>query len=203
MIALEQVQQNVNHGTFRVPWLTLTIAMFVGLFYILGSGAFEFLVFDKAAILRGEVWRFFTGHFVHFGFDHFFWDFLALLILGAIIENHSKGILLSSLFISSCFVSIFLFLGWGGCDTYCGLSGALSGLLVVAVFIQYRRTKNKIILMVLAGTLCKITFELFCNQTLFVHSVSGVSGAHIAGVLAGLVYWFSDEDFYVRNSRTD
>ena len=188
MITFERVQQKVSHGAQKVPWLTLALSALVGIFYLSGSRAFEFLVFDKEAILRGEIWRFFTGHFVHFGFEHFIWDFLALIILGAVIELNDPRKLAGAFLTSCMFVSTWLIFGGGGKDTYCGLSGALSGLLVVAVFVQYQVTHNKISFLVLLGAFLKIVFELLSHKTLFVVSVSPVPTVHFTGFISGFLY---------------
>lgn len=185
MIQSRQVQQKVSHGTQKVPWLTLALGMFVVFFHLSGPQVFEFLVFDKAAILRGEIWRFFTGHFVHFGFDHFFWDFLAFIILGTFLERFNPWEMIKAFFVCCAAVSIWIISGFAEYDTYCGLSGALSGLLVFAVMVQYQKTKNKLLILVLIGTLAKIIFELLSHQTLFVHSVTPVPTVHAIGFISG------------------
>ncbi len=190
MISQIKNQQLVSHGTRRVPWLTLTLTtVMIGL-YLLGPVPFDWLHFDKTAIRHGEIWRFLTGHFVHCNFEHLFWDILAFLVLGSIIEFHNaKQFLLS--FLSSCIlVSMWLFWGETKLMTYCGLSGALNGLLVLAVMLQWRIKREGIYLYVLFATIGKIIFELITHQTLFTDlSSQAVPSSHAAGFIAGMIYF--------------
>ena len=44
-------------------------------------------VYDRAAILRGEIWRVVTGSLVHFSGRHFVLDFCAIALAGAIMQR--------------------------------------------------------------------------------------------------------------------
>lgn len=200
MISLERIHVKVSHGTRKVPWLTLLLGILTAAFHLAGPPVFEFLVFDKKAVLHGEIWRFFTGHFVHFGLEHFFWDFLAFIILSLIVEWDNVRKLAESFLVCCVFVSAWLMSGGGGIDTYCGLSGILSGLLVVAAVTQYQRTANKVFLGVLFLMAGKIMFEFFTGSTLFVSSVQGVPGAHAMGFAAGGVYLVTRSGFKTVNN---
>jgi len=74
----------------RIPWLTVTTASLPALLAgasLGGFGVADAAQYDRAALLRGEVWRLVTGHFVHWSLSHLVWDVLAFLILGAICEG--------------------------------------------------------------------------------------------------------------------
>ena len=65
------------------------------------------LLYDRAAIAHGELWRIWTGHLVHFGWAHLFVDAGLLLIVGWIAENQHPwfmrlGLGLLPAFISGC-----------------------------------------------------------------------------------------------------
>ena len=45
------------------------------------------LVYDRSAILSGQIWRLFTGHWIHFSTSHLIYDSLALGVAGWIIET--------------------------------------------------------------------------------------------------------------------
>lgn len=45
------------------------------------------LVYDRAAVLRGETWRLFTAPLVHFSFSHLCWDLLVFAAAGGVIER--------------------------------------------------------------------------------------------------------------------
>jgi membrane associated rhomboid family serine protease len=44
------------------------------------------LMYDRQAILDGELWRLFTGHWVHFSTSHLVCDTLALGLVGGMLE---------------------------------------------------------------------------------------------------------------------
>ncbi len=178
-----------SHGTLRVPWLTLGFAtLMVGL-YLLGPGPFELLLFDKTAIMQGEIWRFFTGHLVHCNLDHLFWDVLALSILGAVIETHSPKHLIPSFVLSCIAVGSWLMVTETKFATYCGLSGALNGLLVLAAVMMWKTTENNVFSFVLLGTIGKIIYELVFGHTIFTDlSLQAVPSSHAVGFVAGIIY---------------
>jgi rhomboid family GlyGly-CTERM serine protease len=70
----------------RVPLVTLLLvggAVLVALF----PGCAPWLMYDRRAIFSGEVWRLFTGHWVHFSLHHLVWDLAPLGVAGWIIET--------------------------------------------------------------------------------------------------------------------
>lgn len=186
-IALNCVQ--TSHGTFRVPWLTLSISAAMIALFAMGSAVFDLLVMDKNAILSGEYWRLITGHFVHMNSEHLFWDLLAFVVIGSVIEINKSRHLISS-FVSSClFVSVWIMVGETALASYCGLSGALNGMLVLAAILQWKATGERKYLLALALTLVKIAFELSSHQTVFTSLASqAVPSSHAAGYVAGVIY---------------
>src|SRR5580692_5128194 len=73
----------------RLPVVTMLVvggALLVAVF----PGWASWLVYDRAAICSGEIWRMFTGHWIHFSSSHLVYDLLALGVAGWIIE--AKGL---------------------------------------------------------------------------------------------------------------
>lgn len=189
MLNISLNRSQLNHGTLRVPWFSLGLACLVTLLHFSGPAVFEVLIFDKSAIMRGEIWRFISGHFVHCNLDHLFWDVFAFTILGAVIEINSPKHFLPSLIVSCAAVSSWLLLAETKFSTYCGLSGALNGLLVLAAMIKLKSTGNGIFVLLLAGTLAKIFYEITFGRTLFTSlSSQAIFGAHAVGFAAGIIY---------------
>ncbi|MBU0468065.1 MAG: rhombosortase [Candidatus Omnitrophica bacterium] len=180
-----------SHGTLKVPWLTLCLAVMFICIYALGENIFNLLVFDRAAIANGDFWRFFTGHMVHYNFDHLLWDLIAFVILGSVIElNHPQQLMLS-LLISSIGVSFWLYYFEPIILTYCGLSGALNGLLVIASMMLWNKTESCIYLFVMLSTIGKICYEFTTNQTVFVSmSAHPMPSSHLVGFISGLICFF-------------
>lgn len=94
----------------------------------------SFLMYDRAAILSGELWRLVTGHWVHFSFSHLFYDLLALTIAGWLIERRGYprfGLLclLSTLGISTVLLAVKPEI-----SLYGGLSGVAYSAFVYLIF---------------------------------------------------------------------
>lgn len=179
------------HGTFRVPWITLFLSALFMFIYVLGGDIFNILVFDRAAVSNGEFWRFFTGHMVHYNFEHLLWDLIAFVILGSVIELNNSKQLIPSLLISSIGVSFWLCFFEPIIMTYCGLSGALNGLLVVASMILWKKTESRMYFLVMLSTIGKICYEFTTNQTVFVSmSAHPMPSSHLVGFISGLICFF-------------
>lgn len=73
----------------RLPVVT-ALMLGSGLGAALFPGLSTWLIYDRSAILSGELWRLFTGHWVHFSTSHLVYDLSAFGIAGWIIE--SKGL---------------------------------------------------------------------------------------------------------------
>src|SRR5580698_8778088 len=72
--------------TLRMPIMTM---LAVGAAFVVAAVPewSEWLVYDRRAILSGQIWRLFTGHWVHFSTSHLVYDSLALGIAGWMIET--------------------------------------------------------------------------------------------------------------------
>jgi len=194
MFNRQRLINSLSHGTLSVPWLTLILAGLTGMIYWAGRGLFDLCILEKSTILQGQAWRLLTGHFVHCNFEHLFWDLLGLVILGAMIERHDRSQLFPSLMY--CCLGVSVWFAWGDSPfiSYCGLSGALNGLLVVAVGLHYRVTKNKIYILAIVLTVIKMVFEFTTHQTIFTDLASqSVPGAHAAGFITGLLFVFFNQ----------
>ena len=66
----------------KVTLLMVVAALVVAAFPAWSGG----LIYDRQAILRGECWRLFTGHWVHFSRSHLVYDTLALALAGGMLE---------------------------------------------------------------------------------------------------------------------
>lgn len=111
-----------------LPWVTLALAVLAaGL--AMAPGAFASLIYDRAAIGDGELWRWFTGHLVHFGPAHLGFDMLSLLLAGAVLERTSRAGLCITLVAAAGLIPLaFEFLPPVG-GRYAGLSGVVMALV--------------------------------------------------------------------------
>lgn len=184
-----------SHGSRRLPWHTFILLLIAFAVYVFGDPAAEGLVFDRQAIMQGELWRLLTGHWVHADWEHLAWNLMALGILGWMIETTlGQAKLYSILLAGISVVSAWVWWFMPGLDYYCGLSGILNTLLFVILIDGWRRSRNYIFPLVVIGATAKIGFELFQSSAIFTNtSWPAVPEAHLAGALAAVILLFYKE----------
>ena len=171
--------------------LTLFIAGFAIIIYF-SPFLSDLLVYDRQAIMRGELWRLVTAPFVHFSGSHIFWDILIFSIAGFSI-NASK----LPCFWIVCGSSIFLpglifLLAIPDMEYYGGLSGAATGAAAYFCLCRFFNAKRKrgMWLTILAIMLVKIAVEAVMNEPIFVHAgeipFRVLPEAHFVGYLGAL-----------------
>jgi rhomboid family GlyGly-CTERM serine protease len=153
----------------KVPWTTLFVACvsLAAFFWPHGS---ELLMYDRQAVLKGELWRLTTAPFVHFSGSHLFWNLVVFTAAGVSIEtaNH-KGFLVMCVF-TAIFPSIIYLLISPELARYGGLSGLATGAMTYLCLCQLRSdSQNSAIwIAVIALIGIKIIFEMTSGTTLFV-----------------------------------
>lgn len=69
----------------RVPTASVVVVLLCAvLVAVPETGLFAY---DRSAILAGEIWRLWTGHWVHFSIQQFFMDVSTLLLVGVLAER--------------------------------------------------------------------------------------------------------------------
>ncbi|MBT8052246.1 MAG: rhombosortase [Gammaproteobacteria bacterium] len=177
-----------------IPKLTFLLVLVVtGLHALVPDRAS--LYFGLTEILDGEHWRAVSGHFVHVDGNHLGWNVLGLAVLGWLIERHSPALLAGALIAGVIAVNVLLIAPWTGLDYYCGLSGALNALLVVALWLEWRASPSPWIAAVAAACLAKVALEILTGNAVF--SDIGwppFAWSHLAGMAGGIVLlavWWS------------
>lgn len=179
----------------RFPYGTLTMAaLTLAIHFVPSLG--QVLQFDRTAIAHGQVWRFFTAHFTHFGDDHLRWDLAAFVILGAITERLSRVGLFAAVAFSAALTSIGVWLFQPQFMTYRGLSGidsALFGYVIADLLVTGWKDRHRFSMAVgcvaLGGFAAKCVFEMITRSTVFVESggaFTPVPLAHLLGLVAGV-----------------
>jgi rhomboid family GlyGly-CTERM serine protease len=181
----------------RIPCASLLLSLAAAFIFVSPALA-DHLEYDRTAIAAGEIWRLFSGHWVHFGFDHFFWDVLAFGVLAAACERRSRPRLFVCVIASALVISMSVWFGLSGLRVYRGLSG-IDSALVVLLFMELwseacrsRQWKEIVIpAACLTAFVCKVLFELATGDTIFVKSLEsgmvGVPLAHVAGAAVGFL----------------
>ena len=178
----------------RIPVVTLTIigAAVVVCFLPRIHPA---LVYDRSAILGGELWRLITGQWVHFSAEHFLYDTLALGIAGWMIESRGYPNFGWLCALSPLVIGITLLV----MEPQLKICGGLSGVATAAVvFLTLHGLVEKgawrwICLGVLMATAGKIVYETMTDRFIFVNftdpSLTLVPASHIAGGLTALAVY--------------
>jgi len=153
------------------------------------------LIYDRALIFRGEYWRVWTGHVVHFGASHFIWNLAVFVPSGWWLERLWPKTtrwyyLVSPLIISAAMLAFDPALG-----RYAGLSGLATGMLVLLAALQLGRRAEEpawFWISVLLLVAIKIGVELFTGAPVFVSGfgdIRTVPLAHIFGVACAIAFW--------------
>ncbi|HEY0969297.1 MAG TPA: rhombosortase [Opitutaceae bacterium] len=88
------------------------------------------LIYDRAAIGTGEIWRLWTGHLVHFGWAHAVADVGLLLILGHALGRTHACFSRLAFAVMPLFISLCLYVFEPGMARYAGLSALDLGMLL-------------------------------------------------------------------------
>ncbi len=174
----------------QFPILTISLlTVLIGLHFLVEDKTQ--LYFSAADIYRGEAFRFLSGHLMHAGLQHLLWNCLGLAVLGSLLEYRSKGVLMASLGVGILFVSVLLLTPYSKLDYYCGLSGVLNTLLLVALWVEWRLTRSWLIILIACGSIAKVLIEV--SQGVSIVTDIGwppYAWSHVAGLVAGLfVIW--------------
>jgi len=154
------------------------------------------LVYDRNAILSGQLWRLATGHLVHFSGSHLALDLFCLGISGGIIESHPYphfGVMcgFSAVIISSAMLAFLPDLQFYG-----GLSGIGFGAIFYLCLFRASESSQQrwlyVTIMIIA--LIKVCTEFTTGRALFSLAegtdILSVPLAHCAGGL-GAIFVFA------------
>ena len=153
------------------------------------------LIYDRSAILSGEFWRMFTGHWVHFSLRHLVYDVVPLGIVGWIIETRRLPRLGWFCAIAPWAISAVLLIFEPNMMFCGGLSGLATAAIVYLALWGLSdpapwRWICAVTLLVLSA---KIAFELVAGRTLLgTFDGAGIAvsvASHIAGASTALVFY--------------
>jgi rhomboid family GlyGly-CTERM serine protease len=171
----------------RIPILTIGLVVtLVGLHWLVTDKALFY--FSAADINGGETWRLLSGHFMHADAQHLLWNCLGLAVLGMVIEQHSRMVLWAALGTGVVSVNILLLSPLPQLDYYCGLSGVLNSLLLVALWLEWKLTRSWLIIVIGCGSVAKVLIEVSMGASIMTHiSWPPYAWSHVAGMIAGLI----------------
>ncbi|MES9993733.1 MAG: rhombosortase, partial [Candidatus Thiodiazotropha sp.] len=163
-------------GTVLITAAMMALPQLHGLFY-----------FELSPVISGEWWRLLSGHLIHADWEHWFWNATALAVLGLYLEKQSRYLWMLGMLAGITSVNILLLSEWSQVTRYCGLSGVLNTLLVLALFRYWRQTDSAWVMAAAFICLSKLTLELHSGTSLLTHITwPPYPPAHLAGTLAGV-----------------
>lgn len=135
-----------------------------------------------------RAWQWLSSHWVHLSNRHLIWNMAALLVLGGIIEQTSRLLLVAALSLGIIGVNLYLAVFYS-LDAYAGLSGVLNSLLVIALYCLYQKPDYRAAAVItLLLSIVKIMVEMLIQDSLFSKLPwPPVPQAHLAGMLSGFL----------------
>jgi len=183
----------------RVPVLTLGIMIVLIGLHLLVPDKTQ-LYFSATEICRGQAWRLISGHLMHADLQHLLWNCLGLVVLGTLLEYRSRRALITSLGAGIIFVNVLLLTPFSQLDYYCGLSGVLNTLLLVALWVEWKLTRSWLIIVLAFGSIVKVLVETSQGISIVTDiSWPPYAWSHLAGLSGGffVIYihtrWFQDQ----------
>lgn len=152
------------------------------------------LAYDRQAILAGQIWRAWTGHLVHFTWQHVVADVTVLFVATAILE-HLKGwrAVAWGFLAGALLISLALLLAVPDLHVYEGVSGIATMFGVAAGFCLWPaepRLRGVIVLLAM-GTLVKLLIDaggVMLGLTTLPAGIQVAWQAHVAGAMLGGVF---------------
>lgn len=171
--------------------LVVIVAVIACFAYFFDQSINNLFVYQYQLIREGELWRLFTGHFLHTNVFHLLLNLSALLLLWLLhgqfytIKNYSLLFLISALI---CSTGLFYFSQ--DIKQYVGLSGVLHGIFVFGALMDIR-CGDKTGYLLFFGVWLKIAHEQYYGASAEVASLINANvaiDAHLWGALGGLVF---------------
>jgi len=175
----------------RMPLFTLALVMIS--FSLSFSPAIKSaFIYDREAILCGEVWRLITAHFVHLSTSHLFYGIVCLGVVGWIIEARRYPYFSWICILSAVNIGMVLLLFEPGMYFYGGMSGIIYAAVLYLCLMGLHASgpRRLISLITIVAALFKIFFEFCSREPIFASQGSFpfevVPLAHAAGALTAL-----------------
>lgn len=180
-----------------LPWTYLVLSA-VALIVQLNPAWRDALLYDRGAVARGEWWRLWTGHWVHFGWPHFVADAGLFLIMGWLLERTHPWFSRLALVLMPPFIALVLYYLDPAMQRYGGLSAINLGLLLYQALQGWQRDwRDWFWPAVLAIYVGEVIFEVLSGGTgggMIKFDDPGVhvaTSAHLASAAYALVVWLA------------
>lgn len=157
----------------------------------------EALIYDRAAVFQGEIWRLWTGHVVHLSAAHLGWNLAVVVSIGGWLERVAPRPMRWFLGLAPGVISSAL-LGFApDLGRYAGLSGVAVGLVVLLALDRLTivaREPSWVWIIVLGLVAAKVVAEALTSGALIASlgpEARVVPLAHIVGCVTALAVFFT------------
>ncbi len=155
------------------------------------------LIYDRAAIAHGELWRLVTGNLVHLSTTHLAYNVAAFLIAGTIIEIRGYRLFTTLCISAAMLIGIILFVVEPAMYFYAGLSGIVTATVTYLCLLGLaeKGAWPWLCAAMLAGLTAKIVVELILGKS-FLLAVSTeefmpVPLSHLIGAVTAILLFSS------------
>ncbi|MDP7593824.1 MAG: rhombosortase [Litorilituus sp.] len=182
-----------QHVSILVLVILLAILSFA-LDYTCGNSFTHLFVYQRELISTGEIWRLFSGHFLHTNFYHLLLNLAALVLLWCLHGRFYQRASFITLFIlCSLTTSLGMYYFSPNLQQYVGLSGVLHGIFIFGAIMDiYAKEKTGYLLFI--GVWLKIAHEQIYGASTDVSNLIEANvavDAHLWGALGGLLFTLS------------
>ncbi len=158
---------------------------------VIGSTFTDFFVYQRQLISQGEIWRLFTGHFLHTNIYHLLLNLAALIMLWLLHGRLYSQASYSLLFLLTALItSLGIYYFNLNLQQYVGLSGVLHGVFVFGALMDIH-ANDKTGYLLFIGVWLKIAHEQIYGASTDVSALIEASvavDAHLWGALGGLLF---------------
>lgn len=183
-------QAHLNAARFPV-WTLAICACALFIFIVPGLGTL--LIYDRAAIAHGELWRLVTGNLIHLSTAHLAYDLAAFLIAGTIIEIRGYRYFPMLCLSAAMLIGVAIFEFEPALKFYGGLSGVVTAAVAYLCLqgLTEKGTWRWLCAAMLAGLAAKIGIELVLGKS-FLLAVSTeefvpVPLSHLIGTVTAIL----------------
>lgn len=152
----------------------------------------DLFVYQRQAVLEGEIWRLITAPLVHFSAGHFLWDTTIFLMAGLSVSISGFSGLWVVCCLSALIPGLLFITAFPDMALYGGLSGLATGAVCyycLCNILEGKGNKQAWILILIA-VIIKIFMETALNESIFAKADNTafrvLPSAHITGYLAAL-----------------
>lgn len=179
----------------RLPvWTSLVVLLSIAAYVV--PELYPFFIYDRLAILRGEAWRLWSSHLVHFNAIHLFYNILVFGVSGWIIESKGDRHFGLLCILMAFFIGIFLMLMKPAMRYYGGLSGLACGSIYYLALFGLGESKflHRVSLLILLLVPIKISFEIYSGESVLPYdgkiNFITIPLSHIIGILIASFLFF-------------